>query len=300
MIAGASGASKTTVVTQILLAGHNKQTFLGHEGSGLAFYFLFADRGKYEAEETFDRMNCKDGIPYKCINDKSPYEALSVIAEVAQEGYAIIFIDGGDLLVDDNNAGADVKVFVSGLQQIAEHYGVGFWISTGSGKYAGKAIKEGAERRSMVKGSEVWSRMTGSVFTINTIGDGTSDRRQLIVQHRNAAAEKFELIFQDGLLVEHKEPSATTIDPFLEWVQGQTDWFAAADLQEEGLQVGGLGRTKYYERLAQLAKDGLLEKRSSANRASTFFLCRWAWANSGVFANSRARCRAASSMWMAR
>src|SRR5262244_826031 len=31
---------------------------------------------------------------------------------------------------------------------------------------------------------------------------------------------------------------------------------------------------------------------SSANKASTFFLCRCALANSGVFANSRARCRA--------
>src|SRR5215813_11136561 len=39
---------------------------------------------------------------------------------------------------------------------------------------------------------------------------------------------------------------------------------------------------------------------SSANNASTFFLCRCALANSGVFANSRARCRAGSSMWMAR
>ena len=33
---------------------------------------------------------------------------------------------------------------------------------------------------------------------------------------------------------------------------------------------------------------------SSANKASTFFLCRWACANSGVLASSRARCRAGS------
>ena len=33
---------------------------------------------------------------------------------------------------------------------------------------------------------------------------------------------------------------------------------------------------------------------SSANKASTFFLCRWALTNSGVLANSRARCRAGS------
>src|SRR5579864_6973554 len=39
---------------------------------------------------------------------------------------------------------------------------------------------------------------------------------------------------------------------------------------------------------------------SSANKASTFFLCRCALANSGVLTNSRARCRAGSFWWMIR
>ncbi len=39
---------------------------------------------------------------------------------------------------------------------------------------------------------------------------------------------------------------------------------------------------------------------SSANNASTFFRCRCACSYSGVFQRSRARCRAASFMWIAR
>jgi transposase len=56
-----------------------------------------------------------------------------------------------------------------------------------------------------------------------------------------------------------------------------------------------LGRVRLH-RLWNVGEQGT----SLSNRASTFFRARCAFANSGVLTNSRARCRAGSSMWMAR
>ena len=68
VISGASGSMKTTFIAQALIAGRNGDRFLGHPGGGLEFAFLFADRGKWDAEETFQRMNIVGQVPYECIN----------------------------------------------------------------------------------------------------------------------------------------------------------------------------------------------------------------------------------------
>jgi Bifunctional DNA primase/polymerase, N-terminal len=222
LMSGSSGSMKTTFVAQALVAARSKESFLGHTGTGLDFFFLFADRGKYDAEETFMRMRMVGQVPYECVNGVSADATLEVIKRVARDRkYAIIFIDGGDLLVEDNNSGTDVARVTTVLQRIAEHYGVGFLISTGSGKGSAKALKEGAERRSMSKGSEVWGRTCGTVFTINADGDGTDSLRRMVVQHRNAPTEKFLLDVQHGRLVqvdeEAKLESETTTN-VLNWI----------------------------------------------------------------------------------
>jgi hypothetical protein len=203
LLSGSSGSMKSTFATQSLVAGRDRQKFLGHDGGGLDFFFLFADRGRYDADETFERMNMVGQVPYECVNGAAIETSLKRV--VQDRKYALVFIDGGDLLVEDNNSGTDVGRFTTTLQRIAEHYGVGFLISTGSGKGSAKAMKEGAERRTISKGSEVWGRTCGSVFTLNTDGDGTESLRRLVVQHRNAPTEKFLLDVRDGRLVEVDE-----------------------------------------------------------------------------------------------
>jgi hypothetical protein len=95
IVAGASGAMKTTFVAQALLSGRDGEPFLGHEPGGLSFCFLFADRGKWEAEETFQRMKITDKVPYQFINGLERGANLRTIAKAAQE-FTVLFIDGGE------------------------------------------------------------------------------------------------------------------------------------------------------------------------------------------------------------
>src|SRR5215471_17165491 len=61
----------------------------------------------------------------------------------------------------------------------------------------------------MTIGSEKWGRACGSVLTLNSENhDGTKDTRRLIIQHRNAATERYLLQFQNGLLVQIEEPAS--------------------------------------------------------------------------------------------
>jgi hypothetical protein len=258
LVSGASGSMKTTFVTQVLFAARENQTFLGHVGTGKSFIELFADRGKYDAQETFDRMNLTDRIPFRCINGLGCEASLKAIARAAKE-YAVVFIDGGDLLVADNNDGTNVGVFMTGLQRVAEHFGTALIVSTGAGKMSPKALKEGAERRTITKGSEVWGRCGGSLFTLNSEGhDGTKATRRLVVQHRNAATEKYLLEMVDGQLsqvdeVAVQERAAT--NKTLDWIAGQ-DRFTFNQFKT-GTRCSGAAAKN---RLKGLVDTGLIRK----------------------------------------
>jgi RecA-family ATPase len=154
IVAGASGAMKTTTLIQALVSARDGKPFLGHEGSRMSFCFLFADRGKWDVEETLARMGFQGRVPYRCINGVTREEALKAITEEAKK-HTVIVIDGGDLLVEDNNDGTSVAAFTTELQKIAQHFGTSMIVTTGAGKMTGKMLKEGGERRAIVKGSEV-------------------------------------------------------------------------------------------------------------------------------------------------
>lgn len=256
LVSGSSGAMKTTFLTQTLVYGRDGESFLGHEAGRLPFFMVFADRGKWDVEETFDRMNLQGKIPYECVNGMGTPAALSAIADVAKK-HAVVVIDGGDLLVVDNNDGTSVGEFTTALQRIAQHYGSAFIITTGSGKMMAKAIKEGAERRSITKGSEVWGRTGGTVFTLNSEGDGTEPTRRLVVQHRNAPVERFLLTLVNGRLKAVVE-AAEHVDEFSLWARGE-EWFSLATvLGQRQLKSWNMTKKEVQDRIKELKKAGKL------------------------------------------
>jgi hypothetical protein len=268
LVSGSSGAMKTTFLTQALVAGRDGEVFLGHEPGNLPFLFLFADRGKYDCEETFKRMNLVGKVPFRSINGIPRNTAAQVIGDAAANGeYKILVIDGGDLLVPDNNDGSSVGDFTLAVQRIAEHYGVGIIVTTGAGKLSPQALKQGAERRSITKGSEVWGRTGGSVFTLNSEHDGTQDTRRLVVQHRNAASERFLLQVRNGQLVAVDEArliEESQSKTILNWVLGR-EHFTLAEAKRH-FKWSGASAT---EKLTALVTAGIVKnhKRKGAKGA---------------------------------
>lgn len=267
IVSGSSGAMKSSFLIQALAAARDGESFLGHGAGKLAFKIMFADRGKWDVEETLQRMHLADKVPFECINGIGQDASLKAISRAAKE-YPVVVIDGGDLLVEDNNDGASVGNLTGVLQRIAEHYGTAFIVTTGSGKGSAKALKDGAERRSIVKGSEVWSRTGGTVFTLNSEHDGTLDSRRLVVQHRNAPTEKFLLRLENGRLVpvdEVAEQATSDNKAMLKWVMDQ-DRFTLATFRKALGTSGETGR----KRLEGLVSSGLLGKLERGER--TFYV----------------------------
>lgn len=265
LVSGSSGAMKTTFLSQALVAGRDGEAFLGHEPGRLPFIFLFADRGKYDCEETFERMDLVDKIPFQCINGIPKHEVPQVVANTAASGlYKVLVIDGGDLLVADNNDGGAVGDFTANVQRIAEHYGVAIVITTGAGKMSPQALKQGAERRTITKGSEVWGRTGGSVFTLNSEHDGTQDTRRLIVQHRNAGSERFLLKVHQGRLVamdEAKVIEESQSNSVLDWVLAR-ERFTAREIRNK---FKWNGKTTI-DRLTGLLTSDVIKKRKKKER----------------------------------
>lgn len=162
-------------------------------------------------------------------------------------------------MVEDNNDGTSVAAFTTSLQKVAEKFGTAVVVTTGAGKMTGKMLKEGGERRGIVKGSEVWSRTGGTIFTLTSEHDGTKKTRRLIVQHRNADTENYLLELRDGLLCLTADPAAVGAKADeLEWLSKQAaSWFNFVDVQR-GCEVS---KAKAYELLIEWRKRQVVDRR---------------------------------------
>jgi hypothetical protein len=221
LAAGSSGAGKTTLILDLLRTQARGGRYLGHASGQLDFLVLFADRGAVSNAETLARMRIDphtipiDHLP-PTANGEEAVRAILTAIERQPELPAVVFVEGADLLVEDPNKSPIVTAFVVGLRQIAEHYAIAIVLSVGSPK--ARPHEQYALKRDQVYGSQAWSRLANTVLVLSVTGDGTVATRDLVVLHRNAAAETFHLAFVDGLLVE-TETSQATEPNMIEWMR---------------------------------------------------------------------------------
>ena len=221
LVAGSSGAGKTSLILDVLPTQARGGAYLGHVGARLDFLVIFADRGTVSNTETLARMRIVPGsLPMAHIppiaNGPLAVAAILTAVEAQDELPAVVFVEGADMLVEDASKTHVVAVFMGALRQIAEHYSLAVILSVGAPK--AKPHEQYALKRDQVFGSQAWARLANDVLVMSITGDGSVPTRDLVVLHRNAAAEKFHLEFRDGLLVE-TEASQATEPNMLEWMQ---------------------------------------------------------------------------------
>jgi len=214
LIGGSSGASKTTLMIQLLRTQASKTPFLGHETYGRPHLILMADRGENAQKRTLERMHLlnadgsiKDEITIKYLPPVWGIAASQAIIEKIEETRPlpeIVFIEGCDMLVMDANKMEIVTRFMKDLQAIAEHFHAAIIGSVGAPKF--KQGQGYTAKRDNLTGSAAWGRNCETVALLQfPKGDDTSIRRELSVLPRNGQAESFSLILNDGLLeIENK------------------------------------------------------------------------------------------------
>ena len=248
LVGGASGASKTTVVYQMLVAQRDKQPFFGHPTSGYPFLVIQTDRAKSAYRRTIERMGyTEEQVPAELSHALGAkdftQELISILERISSPA---VFIDGLDFRIENECDKAEVIQFMTALQKIAEHFHVAIIGGCGSPK---QKVGEGyAAQRDQISGSAAWGRLAETVVTVRfPAGDDTDNERVLFVLPRNEASEKFELIFEGGRLrvkTEQDEQTKKQNTKEVQWVierarKAETDpglkYWGALDLQEAGV-----------------------------------------------------------------
>ena len=253
ILAGPSGAAKTTWMYQLLNTQKYRKPFHGHETYGYSFITFGRDRGEADHLETMERMHLNPAlVPFvplsHAVYDFEAAQEILKHIEATVPMPKIVFIEGIDMLVERGNDLRPSTDFMHLLQQISEHYNIVIIGSMGSPK-----VKEGngyAATRDNVLGSTGWGRAASTVALLQFSEKKEKGRRILTVELRNAPAEKFVLLFVDGELeVQPDDPDEEEASneqaqesQYLDWYQEQArlaekdpkkKWWTAGDVERE-------------------------------------------------------------------
>ena len=267
LVGGPSGAGKTTLLFDLLQAQSEGKEFLGHKGAGLRFLVLFADRTQVEMLDTIERMQLPATFPAAPLRISWGAAAAVAILDAIEQADVppCVFIEGGDALVEDASKVNSVAPFMSLLQQIASRYGLALILSVG----APKSTPQGGYKltRDRVFGSQVWPRMAGTVATLMVHGDGTEEQRELVIQHRNAKAEKIRLVFCGGRFVVDTSPELSKESEVREkrihaLQEFNGTWFSIREYAE----LVGLANARATEVLAKFYDEGILKRKKEGKK----------------------------------
>lgn len=269
IVGGSSGAGKTSLMCDLLNQQWHKAHYLGHAGAGLHPLIIFADRGELSNAETFDRLGLADAkLPITHLSVCWDAAAAQRILDLIEEQNSlpqIVFVEGADTLVSDAGKTQVVAPFLSALQKIAAHYHIAIVLSVGAPK--AKPREQHTLKRDRIFGSQIWPRMADTIATLEAVGDGTGGRRDLAIQHRNAASELFELEFKGGRLVQRN--ACADVDALDIWIAEREpdSWFTrgeAIKVMNDGQT--GMKKTKVCDRIKDMLLRGVLQKRWNKER----------------------------------
>jgi energy-coupling factor transporter ATP-binding protein EcfA2 len=267
LVGGASGAGKTTLLFALLQAQSQGEEYMGHKGAGLPFLVLFADRTLEEMTDTIERMELPADFPAAPLRISWGAAAAAAILDAIEQHNVppVVFIEGGDTLVEDASKVQCVAIFLSLLQQIAHHYGLAMILSVGSPKSSPQGGYKLARDR--VFGSQVWARMAGTVATLTMSGDGTETQRELIVQHRNAKAEKVNLTFHNGRFIVDTNVEPTKAEQerqrrIRHFSDFDGNWFDVTEF----MAASGLAKSRSHDFLVQMSEEGVLKRKKDGKK----------------------------------
>ena len=265
-IAGASGSGKSTFMLDLLKRQAQGDRVLGHEGAGYTYAVIFFDRGKYDNEETMERLGLDPNDPhYHYLNmsalDASAADAIKYLVESWPEMPDILFVEGADMLISKPAEMQPVMQFLKVLGEVAEHYFISIILSVGSGK--NKTGESGyIVQRESIYGTVAWGRKLSGVVCLNYAGDETNKERVLTYSNRNAPAEQYSMTFANGVLIE-KAQRPEDVPPLDYWFAEQPEESFTAAEALEGLRETGvsISQPTVYRQLQALIKTGMLAQR---------------------------------------
>lgn len=199
LLAGASGAGKTTILFQLAQSWHDGDEFLGHKTFGQSqgkFFYVIGDHGQSEADEHMSRMGVKGKFGYSVVSKED-----STVHDYYEcpKDTRILAIDGAEALIEAANINNfdSVRKMLIHAREFAERQNCAVLLIAGSPK-----MKKGEEYlygRERVVGSIAWGRYSSTVMNliINDPSQLNDPQRTLFIYPRHHRPMEHSLTMGD-------------------------------------------------------------------------------------------------------
>jgi hypothetical protein len=274
LVAGSSGAGKSTVYIELLRQQANREGVFGRATNGLSFHAFLADRDELALMRTFGRMKLDPKTFPHTAMKRSGGDFVTFIDQTINAQPVlpkVILIEGLDALAEgDINQANVVSSLLEGIADLAKHYHIAVIGTVGSPKMKPKDAYKA--RRDQILGSSMWARLADTVTHIETEeGDDMAKIRVMTVLTRNNPTVQYRLEFKGGLLVEstldvENVAKTDTQRVFFEYISTQLEPFTYTTVRR---QFKGMSGTALNLALAKYLKLGhLIERKSKAGKLS--------------------------------
>jgi hypothetical protein len=208
LIAGPSGAGKTTWLLQFILSLKRGERFFGRETNPKPYVFLCYDRSIDGLKRTCRRMriSLKDLNPLRPTDEEAKLSLVQLLEEAVKKpkfkDTKVFFIEGLDMLVPQGKTGdlTTVSKFLDSLQRLASRHALTIIGSVGSPKT--KPNEKYQSPRDRIFGSVGWGRKVETIIYLEQDTNQPDSLRQLWILPRNGKEEKHVFRWERGRLIE--------------------------------------------------------------------------------------------------
>lgn len=272
LLAGPSGAGKTTLVFQMIEAIAKGIEFLGHRCTTVPQAYISCDRNLESVQATLDRMGLPDNlIPMWSTIDTDMTESFPVILNFIRSKLPevkLIHIDGFTSLCPKGNI-TDYYVVASFLKSITRTCRSGLTIQ---GICHDAKLRQGHEyimERERVIGSSAWGGYADTIVHICPLNpkDAADSRRSISILPRNACNETLEHTISEGRLVS-SSMSTESVELFLleqDVLHHPIDMIKSSEIVAYAA-THDIGRSRAYQYIEKLIDLGKLERVTAGGR----------------------------------
>lgn len=263
LFGGPSGASKTTLVWQIIVNWSAGESVFGHASYPLPYAYISVDRSERSVRRTLRRMEINtEAVPIMSAVDMSltTLEGVLKAASGRFPGARVFFIDGFASLTPEGkiNDYNTVAAFLASATRNCEKYNITIVGIVHAAKT--RENEKYLNARQRILGSVAWAGFSDTIFYIEPTDaeNATCGMRKFEILPRNAKNEVFELeLTSNGTLI----PSTRKVESDSEAAEYIASLAPESEFSfEDFLFATGASRSWAHKMVAKYAASGVVRK----------------------------------------
>jgi hypothetical protein len=271
LLAGPSGAGKTTWLTAFLHSWSHGEAIFGNKSHPAPYLYISLDRSYSSVLRTLDRLGmAHDQFPFyeppDSITSATPLIKIIEDAKKKHPDVRLVVVEGIASRVPDGKSN-DYKIvadFLLSLRKTCEKLDITVLGVAHTTKTKGEDRYENPRQR--IAGSVAWGGFSETIIILEPKDpEDVSENapRELMLLPRNWKEQVFEYGFVDGLLVEKKTVKTTnyqTMQLYLSNVSENPNTGTRLFNPTEAMEKTGLSKSSLYAELTKLLNQRVIEK----------------------------------------